>query len=131
MTTESYSYSLDGETYYGGYATRKGAVDEGYADAHSVHVSGEDIPSLFTARNVSVFDVMRESPMRLGESILSGIYDRIEDYLPDDSDGFKPKGMDDFDLRTVLGRLVIDFLEDHTTIEGGGFRDVLQHLSVD
>ena len=127
MTTESYSYSLDGETYYGSYSTRKEAADDADADAHSAHVSGEDITSFFTARNVSVFDVMRENPLRLGESILSGIYDRIEDYLPDDPDGFKPKGMDDFDLRAVLGGLVIDFLEEHATISGGAIRDVEEH----
>jgi hypothetical protein len=130
MTTESYSYSLDGETYYGGYSTRKEAADEGDADAHSAHVSGEDIASFFTARNVSVFDVMRESPLRLGESILSGIYDRLEDYLPDNSDGFKPKGIDEAYLRAKLGSLVIDFLEEHTTISGGAIRDVEEHQFV-
>jgi hypothetical protein len=130
MTTKSYSYSLDGETYYGSYATRKEAIDEGDADAHSAHVSGEDIISFYTARNVSVFDVMRENPLRLGESILSGIYDRIEGYLPDDSDGFKPKGLASNSLRAVLGALVIDFLEDHATISGGATRDVEEHRFV-
>ena len=127
MTTESYSYSLDGETYYGSYATRKEAADEGDADAHSAHVSGEDITSFFTARNVSVFDVMRESPLRLGESILSGIYDRLEDCLPDNSDGFKPNGIDEYALRAKLGALVIDFLEANTTIEGGAIEGVEEH----
>lgn len=127
MTTESYSYSLDGETFYGGYATRKEAIDEGDADAHAAHVSGEDIPSFYTARNVSVFDVMLQSPERLGESILSGIYDRIEDYLPDNSDGFKSKAMGEHNLRAVLGTLVINFLEDNATIEGGAIRDVEEH----
>jgi hypothetical protein len=128
MTTESYSYSLDGKTFYGGYTSRKEAIDEGEGDAHSAHVSGEDITSFYTARNVSVFDVMRESPILLGESILSGIvYDRLEDYLPDDSDGFKPKWIDGYTLRAKLGGLVIDFLEEHATISGGAIRDVEEH----
>lgn len=127
MTTESYSYSLDGETFYGGYATRKEAADEGDADAHAAHVSGEDITSFYTARNVSVFDAMRESPLRLGESILSGICNMIEDYLPEDSDGFESKGIDGYTLRAKLSGLVIDFLEDHTTIDGGAIRDVEEH----
>ena len=130
MTTESCSYSLDGETYYGGYATRKEAVDEGDADAHSAHVSGEDISSFFTARNVPVFDVLRVRPRLLGEIILTGIYDRIEDYLPDGSEGFEPKAMDKDGLRAALGALVIDFLEDHTTIEGGAIDDVEEHQFV-
>lgn len=127
MTAKSCSFSLDGETFYGGYATRKEAADEGDIDAHAAHASGEDITSFYTARNVSVFDVMRENPLRLGESILSGIYDRIEDYLPDDSDGFKPKGLASNSLCAVLGALVIDFLEEHATISGGAIRDVEEH----
>jgi hypothetical protein len=130
MTTESYSYSLDGETFYGSYSTRKEAIDEGEGDARSAHVSGEDIPSFFTARTVPVFDVMRGFPTLLGEYILSDIYDWLEDYLPGDSDGFKPKGMGDLNLRAVLGALVIDFLEDHATIEGGAIRDVEEHQFV-
>lgn len=131
MTTESYSYSLDGETYYGSYAKRKEAIDEGDADAHAAYVSGEDIPSFYTARNVSVFDVMRESPIMLGESILSGIvYERLDDHLPDDSDGFKPKGIDEDGLHAKLSALVIDFLEEHTTIEGGAIEDVEEHQYV-
>jgi hypothetical protein len=130
MATESYSYSLGGETFYGSYSTRKEAIDEGEGDARSAHVSGEDITSFFTARNVSVFDVLRVRPRLLGEFILSDIYDWLEDYLPDDSEGFKPKGVGDLNLSAVLGALVIDFLEDHATIEGGAIEDVEEHQFV-
>ncbi len=56
MTTESYSYSLDGETFYGSYATRKEAAWIGDGDAYAEYTSGDDFPSFFTARNVSVAD---------------------------------------------------------------------------
>ncbi len=131
MTTESYSYSLDGETFYDRYSTRKEAIDEGDADAHAAHVSGEDTTSFYTARNVSVFDVLRKHPSLTGLTTCCILCDRLEDYLVDGAlQAFTPKPscpMSESQVYEALGTLVIDFLEEHTTIEGGAIRDVEEH----